>query len=66
MKREQAEQIIGSCLEIIRLICIELKPDFDICSSYVTPHSTSAWILDNEKYDLKYDWREDDEDDADT
>ena len=63
MNREQAENIIGSCLEIIRLTCLSYKPDFDICSMYVTDHSTSANIIDDERdeYDLKYDWRKDDE-----
>ena len=63
MNREQAENIIGSCLEIIRLTCLSYKPDFDICSMYVTDHSASANIIDDERdeYDLKYDWRKDDE-----
>ena len=65
MKREEAEKMIGSCLEIIRLICLEYKPDFEICSMYVTNNSTSAWIINNDKYDMKYDWKEDEKNVAD-
>lgn len=63
IEREKAETMIGNCLEIIRLICLEYKPDFDVCSLCVMPHSTSANIIDDDRneYDLKYEWREDDE-----
>ena len=62
MDRTTAEKAIGCCLEIIRLICLEYKSDFDICSMYVTPRSTSAFITDDEQdYLLQSDWREDDE-----
>ena len=63
MDRQEAEKMIASCLEIIRIICKEFKPDYDICSMYVTPHSASAFITDDDRddYDLKYDWMEVDE-----
>ena len=66
MTRDEAEKMIGSCLEIIRLICLEYKPDFDICSMYVTNHSTSAFITDDETddYVLRADWRNDEDDDT--
>ena len=63
MNRKQTEKIIGGCLEIIRLLCLEYKPDFDVCSMSVFPHSTNAFIIDEntEEYSLKYDWREEEE-----
>ena len=63
MNRTQTEKAIGICLEIIRVLCLDYKPDFDVCSISVFPGSTSAFIIDDERdeYDLKYDWRKDDE-----
>lgn len=68
MNREQAEKMIGACLEIIRNVCLTYKPDFDLCNLAVFPNSTSAFILDDEtkKYHLNYSWREATKDDADT
>ena len=62
MEKHEVEALIGEHLQIIRQAVMEYYPKLDICSMYVSPHSTAMWVMDkNKNYILQHDWRKEEE-----
>ena len=64
MDKNTAEKIIAANLSVIRAVVVDFlgEDGFDVCSMYVTPHSESAWVIDDEhNYILHHDLMDYDE-----